>query len=208
MRLLKKFRRKYSSDSDSSFDSSSDSSGDSSSDSSSDESGKWCFDDSSSDSDEERRTIVAEIIHQQRTNEKQSSGPQGAKPNREIFNWSDHIDRLSPAEFRLRYRITLSSFELLLGWLKSKIETKNKLQARRSRKAGEVTPETRLAIALRYFAGGAVEDFRLIYHVSKTQCDLHLECCRRHWPVPWAWFQTTIHRTRFHWLRERFSPST
>lgn len=43
--------------------------------------------------------------------------------------------------------------------------------------AGPISPEVRLAIALRFLAGGQILDLRVCYHVSKS------ECCRSVWCV-------------------------
>jgi hypothetical protein len=43
-------------------------------------------------------------------------------------------------------------------------------QARRCRPGGEVQSKIRLAVALRYLAGGQIIDLALIYHISKREC--------------------------------------
>ena len=102
---------------------------------------------------------------------RQASGPRGPKRRPlSLFDWDDHLQRLSPREFKLRYRLDLDSFEYLHGLLEDKIATKDLQQAKRSRsKQGEVTSRTRLAITLRYLAGGMVLDLSLIYHVSQVR---------------------------------------
>jgi hypothetical protein len=89
---------------------------------------------------------------------RQKSGPRGKKRKPlSFFSWTDHLHRLSPRDFKARYRIDLESFRHLHALLKSRIETKNKEQGRRSRPhQGEVLSEVRLAITLRYLAGGQV----------------------------------------------------
>jgi hypothetical protein len=62
------------------------------------------------------------------------------------------------------------SFAKLVRFLKPDIKTKNVPQAKRCRIQGEVKPEVRLAVALRFFAGGQVEDLWLLYDISKTEC--------------------------------------
>jgi hypothetical protein len=36
--------------------------------------------------------------------------------------------------------------------------------------AGAITPEVRLAIALRFLAGGQILDLRMVFRVSKSEC--------------------------------------
>jgi len=125
------------------------------------------------DSDEERYEKWEHFVRYSRmmNSRKQRSGPQGTKRKFSTsFSWSEHADRLNPAEFRMRYRLTLESFNKLKTLLLLWIETKNKKQAACTRPQGEVVPEVCLAIALRYFSGGMVDDLALIYHVSKQGC--------------------------------------
>ena len=43
-------------------------------------------------------------------------GPQAAKrKDKSPFIWSDHVDRLTEAEFKLRYRLSAEAFYELLG---------------------------------------------------------------------------------------------
>ena len=85
--------------------------------------------------------------------------------------WQDHLHRLSPAEFKLRYRLDLASFNHLHDLLEEELKTKNVKQAECGRPSGgAVDSRVRLAITLRYLAGGSIEDIRLIYHVSKMEC--------------------------------------
>ena len=67
-------------------------------------------------------------------------------------------------------RLDRASFNHLHGRIKSSIRTKNREQAKRSRSAsGPVASEVRLAVTLRYLAGGMVDDLALIYHISKNE---------------------------------------
>ena len=85
-----------------------------------------------------------------------------------FFSWCDHVQRLSERDFKLRYRVDRASFDHLHGCLKADIETKNRAQAKRSRRVGgRVASEVRLAVTLRYLAGGMADDLALIYHISK-----------------------------------------
>lgn len=99
------------------------------------------------------------------------SGPRGAKRRPlTFFSWRDHEHRLTDPRFKLRYRVTRESFHKLHADLKAHIETKNLTQAKRTRLGGAVDSRVRLAVALRYLAGGAICDLALIYHISETQC--------------------------------------
>ena len=42
--------------------------------------------------------------------------------------------------------------------------------------AGPISPEVRLAIALRFLAGGQIIDLRVCYHVSKSECYRSVWC--------------------------------
>ena len=142
--------------------------------------------------------VIAAIVHRRRlayqaAKKRQKSGPQGKK--RRSRSWRDHLHRLSPRDFKLRYRLDLESFEHLHSLIVSRIETKNKNQvgailfidvtpqndelvlinmipphqARRSRKGGAVSSRVRLAAGLRYLAGGQVTDLACCYHISKRE---------------------------------------
>ena len=145
--------------------------------------------------------VIAAIVHRRRlayqaAKKRQKSGPQGKKRRpRSFFSWRDHLHRLSPRDFKLRYRLDLESFGHLHSLIVSRIETKNKNQvgailfidvspqsdelvlinmipphqARRSRKGGAVSSRVRLAAGLRYLAGGQVTDLACCYHISKRE---------------------------------------
>ena len=97
-----------------------------------------------------------------------SIGPVG--PNREVpdFSWATHVKNMGEAEFKLRYRVSWESFNKLLKILEPKLRVDNERQACNSRQGIPVELPTRLAIALRYFAGGDPLDLKLIYGVSKA----------------------------------------
>ena len=114
-------------------------------------------------SDEDRDDeYVAAVVQRRRlahaaARRRQASGPRGKKRKPLThFSWEDHLHRLSPRDFKARYRLDRASFEYLHAKLKVKLETRNKAQARRTRVGGAVRSEVRLAIALRYLAGGQV----------------------------------------------------
>ena len=103
-------------------------------------------------------------------------GPQGPKlKDKAPFVWADHVRRFTDATFKLRYRLRADYFYDLLDGEEGRPGIRDRLTPKDARKAlnakgGElIIPEVRLAAALRYFAGGAVEDIHIIYHMSKSE---------------------------------------
>ena len=96
------------------------------------------------------------------------SGPQGPKTTpSDTFTWADHVARLTEAEFKLRYRVTPHAFHKeLLPKLWSRLSLDPKVRVKHERK--HVEPEVKLAICLRYMAGGDPLDLKLIYKVSRS----------------------------------------
>lgn len=84
------------------------------------------------------------------------------------FCWATHMERLTEAEFKLRYRVGSESFYELLEKLRPELEV-HPLMSSRSRAGKPIPIEAVLACALRYFAGGDPLDLMLIYCMSKTQ---------------------------------------
>lgn len=96
-------------------------------------------------------------------------GPQGSKQRSEYsFDWTAHVARLTPDEFKQRYRLDFDSFYKLLDAIRADISVTSEQQARFAKCGGLVLPETRLAMALRFLAGGDPLDLKLIYDVSKS----------------------------------------
>ena len=96
-------------------------------------------------------------------------GPQGKKRRpKHHFSWSEHVLRLTEAEFKLRYRLDFDSFMELVSWIRSAISVSNEKQAKFAKWGQLVAPETKVAMALRYLAGGSPLDLKLIYDVSKS----------------------------------------
>ena len=95
-------------------------------------------------------------------------GPQGKKRREAAFSWSDHLARLTETEFKQRYRLTWPAFRKLCNLIREDIKTKHETNAKNSKNGVVVIPEVKLAIALRYLAGGDPLDLRLLYHVSKS----------------------------------------
>ena len=108
-----------------------------------------------------RAAAAAAFLAQQRPREpeRQASGPQGKKhKDTSLFVWEEHCLRLTEDEFKRRYRLTPDSFYKLLSMLGSRLDPKNFKQAKNgSMRDGQVVRnEVKLAIALRYLAGGEV----------------------------------------------------
>ena len=92
-------------------------------------------------------------------------------PNREVrdFSWDEHVRYFTDAEFKLRYRVSWDSFNTLLRILEPGLRVANEAQAIKSRSGKPIELSTRLAVALRYFAGGCPLDLICIYKMGKTQ---------------------------------------
>ena len=84
-------------------------------------------------------------------------------------SWETHVEHMYEHEFKLRYRLASDSFYKLLEILKPELDVTNRKQAYYSRSGKPIQLETRLAVALRYFAGGDPLDLMLIYGMSKAQ---------------------------------------
>ena len=93
------------------------------------------------------------------------------------FTWAAHVEKLGERDFKLRYRMDAESFYALLDILRPGLQF-NERQQSRARSGLPIEPETRLAAALRYFAGGSPHDLKLIYDMS--QATLWDACI---WPV-------------------------
>ena len=96
-------------------------------------------------------------------------GPQGKKRRpKHHFTWREHVLRLTEAEFKLRYRLDFDSFMQLVTSIRPAICVSNEKQAKYAKWGQLVAPETKVAIALRYLAGGSPLDLKLIYDVSRS----------------------------------------
>lgn len=84
------------------------------------------------------------------------------------FCWATHVDRMTEAEFKLRYRVGSDAFYELLDLIRPELET-NAVMAAVSRSGKPIPIQAVLACALRFFAGGDPHDLKLIYCMSKTQ---------------------------------------
>ena len=112
-----------------------------------------------------RRALI--VLHRMRAQRRQ--GPQGPKRREKTtFSWRDHLARLTEKDFRLRYRLDIDSFYKLLGIIRGDIETKDKRKAKNAKWGRVIGAEEKLAMALRYMAGGSFLDIKLIYHVENS----------------------------------------
>jgi hypothetical protein len=96
-------------------------------------------------------------------------GPSGKKRrSSRPFVWEEHVTRFSEAEFKLRYRFTFDAFTELVELLRADLSVSDEKQAKHAKWGTVIQPETKLAMALRFLAGGSPLDLKLIYDVSKS----------------------------------------
>ena len=100
-------------------------------------------------------------------------GPQGPKPApAATFDWAAHVHRMTESMFKLRYRLTADAFYHLLDekGLRAQIALSPKAakKATRAKWMVEVPAEVKLAMCLRYLAGGDTQDLWLIYCVDRS----------------------------------------
>jgi hypothetical protein len=90
------------------------------------------------------------------------------------------IRELGDHYFRRAYRMTKKDFFKLVAILRPSLVNKNTANKQVKKRApnGPISPETRLSIALRYFAGGKAYDIALVHGVSHSSV---FERCI--WPV-------------------------
>jgi hypothetical protein len=103
-------------------------------------------------------------------------GPCGPNRTPGSFDWNEHVKNMTESEFKLRYRVGTLSFQRLLHILEPTLAIQNERQALNSRSGKPVELPTRLAVALRYFAGGDPLDLYLIYCITKSTV---MECVWR-----------------------------
>ena len=65
------------------------------------------------------------------------------------FSWRDHVARLTDRDFKLRYRLTLSAFNELLGMLRPYLKVKDEEKARMAKWGYLISEEAKLACTLR-----------------------------------------------------------
>lgn len=88
----------------------------------------------------------------------------------EPFSWASHLAKLTDHQFRLRYRLTPRAFQKLLTTIIDDLVVKDETRARAAKWGNLIEPAVKLAVTLRYLAGGQVRDLMLIYDLSHTQC--------------------------------------
>jgi hypothetical protein len=118
-------------------------------------------------------------------------GPKGPNIKKALFSWAAHCRGLTPEQFKRRYRLSPQAFDALLARIRLHLVPSDVRQA--SRKGALIfvivsstiderenhapahvsgTPilaETRLAVALRFLAGGMALDLSIIYHISLAE---------------------------------------
>ena len=114
-----------------------------------------------------RRSAIAAVVSVAPLGGQQ--GPQGPKrKDTSPFCWADHVARLSPAEFKLRYRLSHEAFYALVDLLEPEL---NDVDVKyQGSKEVPIEIVVKLAVALRYLAGGQTVDLQLIYHISRIMC--------------------------------------
>mmetsp|Transcript_5064 Transcript_5064/g.6216 ORF Transcript_5064/g.6216 Transcript_5064/m.6216 type:complete len:431 (-) Transcript_5064:79-1371(-) len=136
--------------------------------------------DCSSDEEEELRNVIIAVVKRRRLmcaaalaicleeeeNHSRESSPRTI-PTRK--NWLEHVAQVGRRVFKKMYRLDLENFNRLLGYIRDEITTENVEMARRS-SGSEVCAEVRLAMTLRYLAGGSMWwDIRLIFNISVNE---------------------------------------
>ena len=114
---------------------------------------------------------VAAAAHTVAADATSHQGPQGSKWRRTAtFSWEEHVRELTEKDFKRRYRITSRAFhDVLLPKLWDKLSLATDAAVRLSlngRFGTIVEPATKLALCLRFMAGGDPLDLKLIYKVD------------------------------------------
>ncbi|KAJ1457800.1 hypothetical protein M885DRAFT_514888, partial [Pelagophyceae sp. CCMP2097] len=112
----------------------------------------------------QRRRIVAAVILAD------SRAPRRSWKNRwsQRLDWPEHVRSFTMAEFRTTYRVSHKLFCKILEDLRPELETLDERQARNA-PTGAIAAEVRLAVALRWLAGGNVNDIYRLHHISKSE---------------------------------------
>jgi hypothetical protein len=106
-----------------------------------------------------RVAVVAAVLASQ----PQASGPRGEKQQKPRHDWDMFIRTLPRAVFRRMFRMTRDAFMGLLTLLEPHIETKQPEKANGN--SGAIKSVTRLAVALRFLAGGSPWDIALAFNI-------------------------------------------
>jgi hypothetical protein len=86
----------------------------------------------------------------------------------ERLNWDEHVRSFSRDEFKKAYRLSREAFQGVLEGIRAVLTTGDQLQAARS-SSGPVAPEVRLAVTLRWLAGGSFHDIHRLHKISKEE---------------------------------------
>eukprot|EP00904_Undaria_pinnatifida_P012574 jgi/Undpi1/8447/HiC_scaffold_25.g10914.m1 len=130
--------------------------------------------------------LVCILVCQEATAERRARATK-----RKRLNWKRHASAsVREKSFRRKYRMDEPAFNKLVEILRPVIEADEKY-ARLRTKSGVISVETRVAIALRFCAGGSYLDLQDVHGVSKTSCyscfhqvvDAIIECSSKIGPM-------------------------
>ena len=111
------------------------------------------------------RLRLASAFHLLAAAEEARPGPKGKCRKKEVFRWEQHVKKLNEDEFKLRYRLGSESFYHLLRQLQPHLQPADKTRAAQANGGHAIEPPVKLAVALRFLAGGMVADLKLIYNL-------------------------------------------
>jgi hypothetical protein len=87
---------------------------------------------------------------------------------RERCNWEKHLESIfQEGSFQRYYRMSYLSFEILCGRLRKSLEPDRKQSMNRGLGEEPITTQLQLHCFLRFVAGGAVDDFRIVGGISR-----------------------------------------
>ena len=83
--------------------------------------------------------------------------------------WDEHVRSFTGDEFKQAYRLSRESFHGVVEGIRSQLTTGDRLQAARSSSGPVSPPEVRLAVTLRWLAGGSLHDIHRLHKISKEE---------------------------------------
>lgn len=104
--------------------------------------------------------LLSAALSQERTKR-----PYKKRATRRVLSWKEHVDSISPSVFKRAYRLDCESFTSLVEKIRPQLEV-DTLKLRRGHSYLAVPVENRLAMALRYLAGGSYIDISFHHAVS------------------------------------------
>ena len=104
--------------------------------------------------------ILWHLQHRRRRNAK--------RKQQHFFSWAEYESMLDERDFQRCFRLTRAGFQELHDALRNQLEVDSVAQAVRSR-GYPIDSRVRLAVTLRYLAGGSYIDLRQLYKISKTE---------------------------------------